>query len=244
MEPLHGQRVPGVDVPLEPELGLANQLWIDFTDELRERPKRDQHNVVGIQGPPGAGKSELGLHIGEEVQPGFPLANVFYSQPSAVRGISTTQKRQVYLLDEGGNVAMNRNWNNRTQIVLMQLLNVIRQMQHTLIWCMPNLDRADIIVRDDLLTHKIHALRIGRAVIQRRVVYFNQRENQLTRTWKTIINPLRDFPSYAVTHPERHTLYIKNKANAAQRQHHGAKRMLEESELNRVEREIQDLDVT
>ena len=221
-----------------------NQLWVDFIEELGQRPKNDQHNVIGIQGPPGSGKSELGLHIGEEIQPGFPLSNVFYSQPSAVRGISTNIKRQVYLLDEGGNVAMNRNWNNRTQIVLMQLLNVIRQMQHTLIWCMPNLDRADIIVRDDLLTHKIHALRVARAVVQRRVVYFNQRENQLVRTWKTIINPLRDFPSYAHTHPQRHRTYIANKASSAQRQHQGAKRILQESELHKVEREIQDLDVT
>lgn len=63
---------------------------------------------------------------------------------------------------------MNRTWQQRGQVQLMQLLNMIRQRHHTLIWCTPNLERLDIVVREDLLTHKVNCIRRGMAKVRTR----------------------------------------------------------------------------
>jgi hypothetical protein len=161
---------------------------------LRGHRDRDEHNVLGIQGPPGIGKSTLGLAIALNLEPSFGISNVHYNRddwPDILR----SPKRGVFLLDEGANVAMNRTWQQGAQVRLMQILNMIRQRNHTLIWCTPNLQRLDIVVREDLLTHKINCYRKGLARVQ--TPKFNyQGEPEGWKTWPGILawGPLEAHP--------------------------------------------------
>lgn len=122
---------------------------------LRYNRDNDNHNVVGIQGPPGIGKSTLGLGLALNLDPDFSIENVHYNRDEWA-DIIHAPKKSIFILDEGANVAMNRTWMEKGQTRLMQILNMIRQRNHTLIWATPNVQRLDIVIREDLLTHKIN----------------------------------------------------------------------------------------
>lgn len=139
-------------------MGIAENL----TKNLQLRRLTDEHNVVGIQGPAGVGKSTLGLISALTLDAKFGLGNVHYNRDEWDQ-ITRAPKGSVFLLDEGANVAMNRTWQDRSQVKLMQVLNMIRQRNHTLIWATPNLQRLDIVLREDLLTHKVNCYRRGKA---------------------------------------------------------------------------------
>lgn len=122
---------------------------------LKHRRETDGHNVVGVQGPPGVGKSTLALGLALNLDPSFHVGYVHYNRKEW-HGIVTAPKGGIFILDEGANVAMNRTWADKDQTRLMQILNMIRQRNHTLLWATPNVQRLDIVVREDLLTHKIN----------------------------------------------------------------------------------------
>lgn len=144
-------------------LGIASNLVLS----LQRRRKSNNHNVVGIQGDPGVGKSTLGLGLALNLEPDFGVTHVHYNRDDW-KGILNAPKGSVFLLDEGANVAMNRTWQDRSQVQLMQILNMIRQRNHTLIWCTPNLQRLDVVIREDLLTHKINCTKRGEARVRTR----------------------------------------------------------------------------
>lgn len=125
--------------------------------DLQWRRHNNQHAILGIQGDPGSGKSTLGLGIGLGLDPGFGVGNVHYNRDDW-REIVSAPKGGIFLLDEGNNVASNRTWQNREQVALMQILNMIRQRNHILIWATPSLERLDVIIRQDLVTHRINCV--------------------------------------------------------------------------------------
>lgn len=72
------------------------------------------------------------------------------------KDILEAPKGGLFLLDEGANVAISRQWMQSEQTEMMKVLNMIRQRNHTLIWATPNIARLDIILREDLITHRIN----------------------------------------------------------------------------------------
>lgn len=144
----------------------------------------DWDNMVGIEGERGSGKSTLALRIATDLDPGFKPNHVFY-EPEAWRTILHPKaKKQVYVLDEGTNIAFNRTWQNRSQVALMQFLNTVRQKNHTMIWCAPNLERMDTVIRGDILSHRISVVRRGRAEVKKR--RYDWREG--TTKWDRVLN--------------------------------------------------------
>lgn len=142
--------------------------WHKFVETLRRRMRSDWDNMIGIQGERGSGKSTLALRIALALDPNFNPANVFYDAQDWNHIVHPKAKNKTYILDEGTNIAFNRTWQNRNQIGLMQLLNTIRQKNHTLIWCAPNLERMDVVVRGDIIKYRISTLTRGLAVLHER----------------------------------------------------------------------------
>jgi hypothetical protein len=143
--------------------------WQQFISTLRSRMRNDWDNMIGIQGERGAGKSTLALWISLSLDPtGFKPNHVFYEPNEWKTVMHPKQKGQVYVLDEGTNIAFNRTWQNRDQISLMQLLNTVRQRNHTMIWCAPNLERMDTVIRGDIIKYRISVVSRGRALVQQR----------------------------------------------------------------------------
>lgn len=154
--------------------------WSQFVSVLKARMGSDWDNMIGIQGERGAGKSTLALWIALNLDPGFQPNQVFYESQEWKQVIHPKKRGQVFVLDEGTNIAFNRTWQNRDQVSLMQLLNTIRQRNHTMIWCAPNLERMDVVVRADILKFRISVVRRGLALVQERV--HNWRDG--TTSWK------------------------------------------------------------
>lgn len=144
-------------------MGIASSL----VNSLQIRRLSQGHSVLGIQGDPGVGKSTLALGLALSLEHAFSVKNVYYNREEWAT-IAGAKKGSVFILDEGANVAMNRTWQEKSQVKLMQLLNMIRQRHHTLIWCTPNLQRLDVILREDLITHRINCLRRGAAKVRTR----------------------------------------------------------------------------
>lgn len=140
----------------------------DLIRDLQARRRSNGHNIVGIQGAPGVGKSTLAISIARNLDPGFGPDRIFYAKEALWGVIGPAAKGGVFILDEGTSIAMNRTWQDRQQIALVELLNTIRQRHHTLIWCAPNLQRLDVVIRDDLLTHKLNCVSRGSARIRTR----------------------------------------------------------------------------
>lgn len=193
-------------------MGIAKTLL----HNLRGRRDRDEHNVIGIQGPPGIGKSTLGLGIALNLEPGFKVENVHYNRDEWPE-ILTAPKRGVFLLDEGANIAMNRTWQQSDQVKLMQILNMIRQRNHTLIWATPNLQRLDIVVREDLLTHQINCYKKGEAKV-RMPKFNNDGEKSGWYTWPGILTwqNLNWHPIWNLYYREKERNYAQATTNIPQ----------------------------
>lgn len=127
----------------------------------------DWDNMIGLQGERGSGKSTLALRIALALQPAFKPENVFYD-PDDWAEVVRGPPRQVFILDEGTNIAFNRTWQQKSQVKLIQLLNTIRQRNHTFIWCAPNLERMDTVIRGDILKYRLSTLYRGLAVLHQR----------------------------------------------------------------------------
>ena len=152
--------------------------------DITWRRRNNQHAVLGIQGPPGSGKSTLGLGISLSIpDTPFGIENIHYNRDDW-HNIVTAEKGQVFLLDEGNNVASNRTWQDREQVGLMQILNMIRQRNHVLVWATPSLKRLDVVVREDLLTHRINCIPGAWRARVRQPSWDRDGEPSGWRTWK------------------------------------------------------------
>lgn len=169
----------------------------------------NQHNVIGVRGPPGIGKSTFSLHLAFHLNPGFPIENVYYRIGDAYEAIVNSPKRQVHDVDEGTNVAMGRTWNNEDQIELVKMLTTARQRNHTLLWNAPNEERLDIILRQDLLDARVTVFQQGIAIIEEKT--FN--EYEMRWDWQRTIRRLY-FPDFKQTNPDFWGLYEGHKERA------------------------------
>lgn len=190
-------------------LGPQTRAWCA---QLRRRMNTDWDNMIGIQGERGSGKSTLALHIALQVDPHFNPNHVFYEPQDWQRVIHPRARREVYILDEGTNIAFNRTWQNRGQVALMQLLNTVRQRNHTIIWCAPNLERMDVVVRGDIVTNKLTVIHRGKALLQdRKTVWSNEHGDWVQR----VVWSRRFFTRYgSLEHHPIWPQYVSRKAQA------------------------------
>lgn len=144
-----------------------NDPWKRLINTLQRRMVTDWDNMIGLQGERGSGKSTLALRVALALRPDFKPENVFYD-PDDWTEVVKGPPRQVFILDEGTNIAFNRTWQQKSQVKLVQLLNTIRQRNHTFIWCAPNLERMDTVIRGDILKYRLSTLHRGLAVLHQR----------------------------------------------------------------------------
>lgn len=141
---------------------IATQL----VQNLRARRSQNNHSIVAVQGDPGVGKSHCAICIAVNIDPAFKPDNIFYGRDELFDIVAPAPKGGVWILDEGTNAAMNRTWQDREQTELMQIFNTIRQRRHTIFWNQPNVQRLDVVLREDLITHRINCISRGNARVR------------------------------------------------------------------------------
>lgn len=130
------------------------RLFSDLMDKLVERMhsnvSQDYDNVLVIQGAEGSGKSSLAYAICKAYDPSFDLREQYvYSVEDLKKRLAAGDlERSVWWLDEGSNVANNREWQSQSNRDIVALLEMMRSKGWTLILCIPRVERLDLYIRE------------------------------------------------------------------------------------------------
>lgn len=108
---------------------------------LRSNMARDNDNVIVIEGYEGSGKSNCGLWITRLLDPTFdPQHQTIFNHEQWTAAIKRfhRSKNPVFMFDEGGNLAFNRDWNTSENKSLTKILMQARILNSTMIFCIPD----------------------------------------------------------------------------------------------------------
>lgn len=141
--------------------------WQGFVSELRHRMATDNDNVVVIDGYEGTGKSNLGILLAKTLNPSFdPARDCVFNHGDWQRIFNANLSRQVYLIDEGGNLLFSRDYASSDSKTFVKLLMQARILQSTIIIAMPNINWLEKYVREHRIRYRIHMFRRGAAIFQ------------------------------------------------------------------------------
>lgn len=133
-----------------------------LAQDLVKNIRNGYDNLIVIEGPEGSGKSNLAYTICEA-----------YSQASGAGAFDIEQqyiyntenfkeklkagndKKSVFWMDEGSNMANNRDWNTTGNKDLIGLLETMRSRGWTLCLCIPTHERLDCYIREFRLKYLI-----------------------------------------------------------------------------------------
>ena len=134
---------------------------IDVLAKDMHRNIRDGYdNVVVVEGPEGSGKSNLAYAICKAYDPDFDVSAQYVYNTDAFKEKlqSGNDRHSVFWMDEGSNIANNRDWNTVDNKDLIGLLETCRSRGWTIVMCIPTHERLDVYIRE----HRIrYLLRCG-----------------------------------------------------------------------------------
>lgn len=113
-------------------------------------------NVVVVEGPEGSGKSNLAYAICKAYDPEFDVSQqyVYNTEAFQEKLRSGDDRKAVFWMDEGSNMANNRDWNTTDNKNLIGLLETCRSRGWTIVMCIPTHERLDVYIRE----HRIRYL--------------------------------------------------------------------------------------
>lgn len=150
--------------------GRSLQAWESFVGLLRGRVRADFDNVLVVDGEEGVGKSTFALTLARSLTDGrFDPSQVVYNFEDWERVVDLSKRGNVYLLDEGGNLGFSRDHSTGENKRLVKILMVARQVNPTLILCIPNFRWLDVYLREHRAHFRVHIERRGVAIVQERV---------------------------------------------------------------------------
>lgn len=107
---------------------------------------KNEHFMGVLVGPEGSGKSQTAIKIGNAVDPSFTTEKrVIFDIVDLLKILKNGEHEpgQVYVLDEAGVQLGNRTWQERGQILVNQVLQIIRDENLGLIFTLPRLGELD-----------------------------------------------------------------------------------------------------
>ena len=123
-----------------------------FVAEMHKNIEDNFDNLVVIYGGEGTGKSHLAYYIAKLFNPDFDMEkNYIYEYNDFLNRITEDLNNPpgtVYWLDEGSNIASNRDWMQTDNKEFIKVLEMFRSRGWTLIICIPKLDRLDLYIRE------------------------------------------------------------------------------------------------
>lgn len=124
---------------------------------LKANAKSNGDNVLVFDGPEGAGKSTAAMHLVLDLDEDFdPLEDTIFDFEDFVDKFQSQQRGRTYLLDEGGNLAFNRDFSKGENKLLVKLLMMSRIINATLVINCPRFDSLDLYVREHRCRIRIH----------------------------------------------------------------------------------------
>lgn len=190
-----------------------NLTFDEFAAFLHRRSGQDEDNVVAIDGYEGSGKSTLAIQLARAIQrlqgTDFPPEHTIFDWSQWDEVFSFRDKRQVYILDEGGNLALSRDAMTGGNKEMVRILTQARQLNHTIIFCMPSFYWLDKYVREHRVKWWLHVEKRGEATLLER--YNDWRRGE---TWFEDCNARFNFDDLAVLDPPYWAKYVAHKREA------------------------------
>lgn len=140
--------------------GIYSDAFDIFVDELARRIKRDQQNVVVVEGDTGSGKSAFALNLcvalSRKLGKSFDLSKDYiYSSADLWAKLADEDAGPISLLDEGSVTIASMNATRKDDKDIMTLFNTMRSRGWTTIICNPSIMRINQAVRMDHVDYKI-----------------------------------------------------------------------------------------
>lgn len=128
---------------------LLDDLIGELAKDMKKNVADNYDNLVVITGHEGSGKSNLAYQICKAFDPEFDVTNqyVYSTEDFRDKLRSGEDMRGTFWMDEGSNMANNRDWNSTDNKQLVELLEMCRSRGWTLVICIPSLDRLDLYIR-------------------------------------------------------------------------------------------------
>lgn len=148
--------------------GTAYQ-WQQWVQYLKHRMNTDYDNVILIDGYEGSGKSTLAMHLMDAIDPDWePESNVVFRWKQNRDLWKTLPRKSAILIDEGANVLFSRDAMRGANRWFGKMLFQCRQLNNTLILCIPNKRWLDSIGREHRSQYWCHVHKRGQATVLER----------------------------------------------------------------------------
>lgn len=125
---------------------LIKVLAADMHKNLRD----GYDNLLVIEGPEGSGKSNLAWAICKAFDPSFDMCQQYVYDMSAFKEKLKQggDIRSTFWMDEGSNIANNRDWNTTDNKDFIGILEMCRSRGYTMCVCIPTHERLDVYIRE------------------------------------------------------------------------------------------------
>jgi hypothetical protein len=176
--------------------GLSTKIM----DEIRAKQKNNESVVIVVTGPPGKGKTYLGLRWAQKLDPKFHITDIPPPPPNKdhgqatfdrkhiqylVGGTSPLNRTQVIVMDEFHFGGGSRDWQNPDQKKLVKLIAAMRSKGFVVIIIVLHSKMVDRIVRDFVLNYEFAVKARGKAIAYRR--WFPDKGNE---PWRKRLGPM------------------------------------------------------
>lgn len=134
---------------------LYRDLTENLADHMRNHVERGYDNIVVISGGEGSGKSNLAWNLCKAMDPDFDVTKQYvYSVEDLKEKLREGDDfGAIWWLDEGSNIANNRDWNTQDSKDIIAILEMMRSRGWTLIMCIPHWERLDIYIRENRMRY-------------------------------------------------------------------------------------------
>lgn len=125
---------------------------------MRKHVQKGYDNLCVIWGGEGSGKSNFAYALCKAVDPDFDIEDQYiYSVSDLKEKLSRGDDfHKIFWLDEGSNIANNRDWNTQDNKDIVELLEMMRSRGWTLIMCIPKWERLDLYIRESRMRYLVH----------------------------------------------------------------------------------------
>lgn len=159
------------------------QYSTNIIDELFRRKNNQESIVITVTGEPGSGKTYFAMSLAQILDDDFYCTDTPEPPPREdngqiaftreqlthlVSGDSPLKRGQVILMDESHFGIGARDWNNRAQKDLINLISAVRSRGYVLILVVLHTSMVDKIVRDFVTNFEFHMVKRGSAIAYRR----------------------------------------------------------------------------
>lgn len=129
-----------------------------LAEDMRTNIKNGWDNVIEVNGAEGSGKSNLAYALAKAYYPDFDMTThyvydmeIFKEKLKEGDSIGAT-----YWMDEGSNIANNRDWQSSGNKELVAFTEMMRSRGNSLIFCIPTHERLDLYLREHRVKYILH----------------------------------------------------------------------------------------